>query len=46
MWYQHEDVFRRIYIDKNMTLAQVKQFMEANHGFPQMRYVSVLRSQY
>lgn len=36
-WTQHEDVLRRIYITENLNLEQVKQFMEVNHGFPEMR---------
>ncbi|KAI3392451.1 hypothetical protein diail_5695 [Diaporthe ilicicola] len=37
LWSQHEDIIRRLYIKENKTLKQVKQFMEENHGFPQMR---------
>lgn len=37
LWTQHKDVLRRIYIQENMTLKQVKQYMEENHGFPEMR---------
>lgn len=36
LWSQHKDVLRRVFITENMTLKQVKQFMEANYGFPKM----------
>jgi hypothetical protein len=40
LWHQHAALFRRLYIDENKTLKQVKSEAEGAHGFPSNRHVT------
>lgn len=40
LWHQHAALFRRLYIEENKTLKQVKSEAEGAYGFPSSRQVT------
>ena len=37
LWRHHAFKLRELYLDQNMTLKQVKDFMEREHGWPEFK---------
>jgi hypothetical protein len=41
VWFEHRDQFRRLFLEENKTLREVKAIMESHHAFPKSKYETV-----